>query len=70
MAVDMVLLATLLVSIGDILVNITGFCCSGRTTITTKCIKIDHNEDGDKSINDNDIEKISENVERRMSTHN
>ncbi len=63
-----VAISTLVISCIDVLCTTILACCSGRLKIQCPCFVFEHDED--KGINDDDIEKISENVERRMSSHN
>ena len=43
-------------------------CCTGHLRCSCPCFEFEHDEET-KDISPEDIEKISENVERRMSTH-
>lgn len=65
MAIDILVLSTLLVSIGDIIVNIFGFCCTGRLKIEAPCIKVEHTDK--QSFTDSDLKKRVEVLERRKS---
>ena len=68
MAVDIVLIVTLIVSLGDLFVNLATACCSGRTKITTSKIKIEHSEKASKdSLDSDDIDRISDKLGRRFS---
>jgi hypothetical protein len=45
MAIDLVLLTTLIVSIGDLVVNLGALCCKGRIKMNcSDCFTVEHNE--------------------------
>ena len=46
MAIDIILLvSTLVVSLGDVFINLFGFCCQGRLKINCSgCCDIEHDE--------------------------
>lgn len=56
MAVDLVLLTTLIVSIGDVFINIVGFCCTGH--IKTQCCSCCSYEKDDDDLNQKEITTI------------
>lgn len=63
------LITTLVVSLGDLLVNIFSICCSGRLKVEAPCIKVDHREN-DKGFTKSEVDlMISETLERRRSAH-
>jgi hypothetical protein len=64
MAIDLVLLTTLIVSIGDVLINIVGFCCTGH--IKTNCCNCFSYEKDDDELTKEEITSI-ENAVRRGS---
>ena len=64
-----VAISTLVISCIDVLCTAILASCSGRVKVQCPCFLFEHDEDGG-NIKQEDIDKISENVERRMSTHN
>ena len=62
--VDLVLLTTLIVSIGDVFVNLFGFCCGGH--IKAKCCNCFSYEkdDDDDQLTKEEITAIEEAVKR------
>ena len=64
----MMLLSTLIVSIGHASVSLLVVCCSGRTKISTSKIKFEHSDKtNNNSLDSDDIERISQSVIRRQS---
>jgi hypothetical protein len=66
MAIDLVLLTTLIVSIGDLVVNLGTLCCKGRIKMNcNNCFTVEHNEnDGlTKSEVMDAVRRASQNLE-------
>jgi hypothetical protein len=53
----------------DVVVNLVGFCCSGRTKITTDCLEFEHEEKPEvvTSLSDENLDKIVDKLDRRFS---
>lgn len=69
MAIDLVLLTTLIVSIGDLFVNLFGLCCSGRCKVHSCCVDIEHNEKNNLSESTIDT-KIKEAIDEEHKANN
>lgn len=67
---DLVLITTLIVSIGDVLVNIIGFCCAGRIRANCcgDCFSIEKDDDDTQKLTKEEVTAIEDAV-RRGSVH-
>jgi hypothetical protein len=65
-----VIILTGIISTLDVVVNLFGFCCSGRTKITTNCINYEHDEKPVPiiSLSDENLDIINDRLDRRRSS--
>jgi hypothetical protein len=67
MPATILLVATLLISLGDVLINVFGLCCTGRCKLESCCFNFEHEQEPTSPIQTLSNDDIQAMLERRKS---